>query len=63
MSQGTPEEIMNDENSLTGQYLSGRKFIPIRTEREGDRWLEVRGAKENNLKNLNVKIPVVYLLR
>ncbi|MBY0118872.1 excinuclease ABC subunit UvrA [Paenibacillus xylanexedens] len=60
MSQGTPEEIMNDENSLTGQYLSGRKFIPIRTERRsvGDRWLEVRGAKENNLKNLNVKIPV-----
>ncbi|MGQ3480952.1 excinuclease ABC subunit UvrA [Paenibacillus sp. TY11] len=60
MSQGTPQEVMEDPNSLTGQYLSGRKFIQVNTERRKptDKWLEVRGAKENNLKNLNVKIPL-----
>ncbi|AKG36523.1 excinuclease ABC subunit UvrA [Paenibacillus durus] len=60
MAQGTPQEIMNDPNSLTGEYLSGRKFIPVTSDRrESDgRWLEIRGAKENNLKNVNVKIPL-----
>ncbi|WP_160032777.1 excinuclease ABC subunit UvrA [Paenibacillus sp. An7] len=60
MSQGTPQEIMEDPNSLTGSYLSGRKFIPVPAERrQGDnRFLEIRGAKENNLKNINVKIPL-----
>lgn len=60
ISEGTPEEIMNDENSLTGQYLSGRKFIqvPLKRRRTDGRWLEIRGAKENNLKGLNVKIPI-----
>lgn len=60
IAEGTPQEIMNDPNSLTGQYLSGRKFIPVGTERRkpDGRWLEVKGAKENNLKNINVKIPV-----
>ncbi|UMR35358.1 excinuclease ABC subunit UvrA [Paenibacillus polymyxa] len=60
MSQGTPLEVMEDPNSLTGQYLSGRKFIPVNTERRkpADKWLEIRGAKENNLKNVNVKIPL-----
>ncbi|NGM82371.1 excinuclease ABC subunit UvrA [Paenibacillus sp. 7124] len=60
IAQGTPEEIMNDPNSLTGEYLSGRKFIPVTSKRrETDgRWLEIRGAKENNLKNVNVKIPL-----
>ncbi|MET3852820.1 excinuclease ABC subunit UvrA [Paenibacillus sp. OAE614] len=60
IAQGTPEEIMKDPNSLTGQYLSGRKFIPVNTERRkpDNRWLEIRGAKENNLKNINAKIPV-----
>lgn len=60
MSQGTPQEVMNDPNSLTGSYLSGRKFIPVPAERRktDDRWLEIRGAKENNLKNVNVKIPL-----
>ncbi|MEC0370739.1 excinuclease ABC subunit UvrA [Paenibacillus chibensis] len=60
IAQGTPKQIMEDPNSLTGQYLSGRKFIPVNTTRRkpDERWLEVRGAKENNLKNLNVKIPV-----
>ncbi|WP_042350757.1 excinuclease ABC subunit UvrA [Bacillus massiliigorillae] len=60
ISQGTPQEVMNDSNSLTGQYLSGKKFIPLPLERrQGDgRYLEIKGAKENNLKNVNVKIPL-----
>ncbi|MDQ0192110.1 excinuclease ABC subunit UvrA [Paenibacillus wynnii] len=60
IAQGTPEQIMNDPNSLTGEYLSGRKFIPVTSKRRStdDRWLEIRGAKENNLKNVNVKIPM-----
>lgn len=60
ISQGTPQEVMDDPNSLTGSYLSGRKFIPVPAERRktDDRWLEIRGAKENNLKNINVKIPL-----
>ncbi|WP_456277693.1 excinuclease ABC subunit UvrA [Bacillus sp. AK128] len=60
ISQGTPQEVMNDPNSLTGQYLSGRKFIPIPTERRkpDGRYLEIIGAKENNLKNVKVKFPL-----
>ncbi|AWB46192.1 excinuclease ABC subunit UvrA [Paenibacillus sp. CAA11] len=60
VAQGTPQEVMDDPNSLTGQYLSGRKFIPVNPDRRkaDNRWLEIRGAKENNLKNINVKIPV-----
>ncbi|OXM14938.1 excinuclease ABC subunit UvrA [Paenibacillus herberti] len=60
MAQGTPQEVMADENSLTGQYLSGRKFIAVPEQRRpvGDKWLEIRGAKENNLRNVNVKIPI-----
>ncbi|MDQ6422475.1 excinuclease ABC subunit UvrA [Paenibacillus sp. LHD-117] len=60
ISQGTPQEVMSDENSLTGQYLSGRKFIEVPLERRAtsDKWMEIRGAKENNLRNVNVKIPL-----
>lgn len=60
IAQGTPKEIMEDENSLTGQYLSGRKFIPVNSKRRktDNRWLDIRGAKENNLKNINVKVPI-----
>ncbi|MCR8844837.1 excinuclease ABC subunit UvrA [Paenibacillus sp. SC116] len=60
VSQGTPQEVMQDEQSLTGAYLSGRKFIPVPLQRRktDDRWLEIRGAKENNLRNVNVKIPL-----
>ncbi|MGO4888837.1 excinuclease ABC subunit UvrA [Anaerobacillus sp. MEB173] len=59
-AQGTPQEIMKDDNSLTGQYLSGKKFIPLPTERrkKTDRFLEIKGAKENNLKNISAKIPL-----
>ena len=57
---GTPEEIKRDEKSITGQYLSGRKFIPIPAKRrEGNgRTLRVTGAAENNLKNIDVDIPL-----
>lgn len=60
VAQGTPKEIMADANSLTGQYLSGEKFIPVPLKRRepNGKWLEIRGAKENNLKNVNVKIPL-----
>lgn len=60
ISSGTPEEVMNDENSLTGEYLSGKKFIPLPIERRkpDKRFIEVIGASENNLKNVSAKIPV-----
>ncbi|MED1468654.1 excinuclease ABC subunit UvrA [Bacillus salipaludis] len=60
VSAGTPEEVMADPNSLTGQYLSGKKFIPLPLERRKSdgRFLEIKGASENNLKNVNVKIPL-----
>ncbi len=60
VSAGTPDEVMADPNSLTGQYLAGKKFIPLPVERrKGDgRYIEIKGAKENNLKNVSVKIPL-----
>ena len=60
ISAGTPEEVMDDPNSLTGQYLSGKKFIPLPIERRkpDGRFIEIKGAEENNLKNVNVKIPL-----
>ncbi|QRG67267.1 excinuclease ABC subunit UvrA [Brevibacillus choshinensis] len=60
IAAGTPEEVMKDPNSLTGAYLSGRKFIPVPMERRkpSDKWVKIEGAKENNLKGVNVKIPL-----
>lgn len=60
IAQGTPQEVMEDEQSLTGQYLSGKKFIevPLQRRQTDERWLEVVGAKENNLRNINGKIPL-----
>ncbi|WP_207368295.1 excinuclease ABC subunit UvrA [Heyndrickxia coagulans] len=60
VAAGTPREVMKNPDSLTGQYLSGKKFIPLPPERrKGDgRFVEIRGAKENNLKNINVKFPL-----
>ena len=57
---GTPQDIMNCEKSITGQYLSGRKKIPVPQERRkgNGKFLEVNGAAENNLNNINVKIPL-----
>ncbi|MEF3305423.1 excinuclease ABC subunit UvrA [Paenibacillus sp. GYB003] len=63
VAQGTPQEVMQDSNSLTGQYLSGKKFIPVPSPRRkpNGKWLEVKGAKENNLRNVSVKIPLGVL--
>ncbi|WNQ11629.1 excinuclease ABC subunit UvrA [Paenibacillus aurantius] len=60
VAKGTPKEIMEDPNSLTGQYLSGRKIIPVPLQRRktNGKWLEVKGAKENNLRNTSVKVPL-----
>jgi len=60
IAKGTPAEIMADDNSITGRYLSGKDFIEVPLERRAlsDRWLEVVGAKENNLRNITVKIPL-----
>jgi excinuclease ABC subunit A len=61
VSQGTPEQVTNDPNSITGQYLKGSKFIPIpkttRTAKK-DRVLTLTGARVNNLKNVNITIPL-----
>ncbi len=60
VSAGTPREVMADPNSLTGQYLSGKKKIEVpQSRRQGNgKWLTVRGAAENNLKNIDVSVPL-----
>ena len=60
IAAGTPEEVMACENSITGQYLSGKRCIPVPIKRrEGNgKKLTVFGAKENNLKNIDVEIPL-----
>ena len=58
---GMPAEIMKDQNSITGQYLSGKKTIPTPKKRrtpKKDQALIIKGARENNLKNINVKFPL-----
>ncbi len=57
---GTCEEIAANEASITGQYLSGRRSIPVPAQRRrgNGNWLEVLGAAENNLQNVNVKFPL-----
>ena len=57
---GTPKEVMENENSLTGKYLSGKLKIDVpETRRKGNgKYIEIKGAKENNLKDINVKFPL-----
>jgi len=57
--QGTIDEILLDENSITGQYLSGRKRIEVPESRREHKkgYIEIKGATQNNLKNIDVKIP------
>ncbi len=60
VAAGTVDEVMQVKDSITGQYLSGRKFIALPDERRkpGKNCIEIRGAKENNLQNINVKFPI-----
>ncbi|MCR5540558.1 MAG: excinuclease ABC subunit UvrA [Ruminococcus sp.] len=60
VAQGTVEDIKACERSITGQYLSGRRKIPVPTERRkgNGKFLTVKGARQNNLKNIDVKIPL-----
>lgn len=59
VAQGTPQELARDGHSLTGQYLSGRLKVAMSRRRKGSgRFLEIKGAREHNLKNLTVEIPV-----
>ena len=60
VAAGTPEEVMKNEKSLTGMYLTGKKCIDTpKTRRKGNKkFLKIRGAKENNLKNIDIDIPL-----
>ncbi|TWT24309.1 excinuclease ABC subunit UvrA [Planomicrobium sp. CPCC 101110] len=60
IASGTPEKVMKNKKSLTGQYLSGKKFIPLPAERRKSdgRQITIHGANENNLKNVSVDIPL-----
>ena len=60
VAAGTPEEVMNTPGSVTGDYLSGRKKIPVPTQRRSGNghWLKVFGAAENNLRHVDVAIPL-----
>lgn len=60
VAAGTPQQVMRAERSVTGQYLSGKKTIPVPECRRplSDRWLTVRGCAENNLRGLNVSFPI-----
>lgn len=60
VASGPPEKVMKNKKSLTGQYLSGKKFIPLPTERRQSdgRTIDIIGAAENNLKNIDVSFPI-----
>ncbi len=61
IAAGTPDEVMANPDSITAQYLSGVRKIPLPATRRGGhkgKWLEVIGARENNLQNINVRFPL-----
>ena len=60
VAQGTPKQVMKNKQSITGQYLSGKKFIPLPKERRArdGRKITIKGAHENNLKHVDVDIPL-----
>src|SRR5690625_1733294 len=60
VASGTPSQVMKNKQSLTGKYLSGKSFVPLPLERRAhdDRYIEVVGATENNLKNISAKFPI-----
>ncbi len=60
VAEGSPEMVMKTKGSLTGQYLSGEKFIPIPLKREkpNGKYIEIKGARQHNLQNVDVKIPL-----
>ncbi len=63
-AQGTPDEIKNNPNSITGKYLSGKLRIEVpasRTAPEDGKWLSISGARGNNLKNVELKLPIGLL--
>src|SRR5699024_4212163 len=63
VASGTPKDVMKVKESLTGRYLSGKEFIPLPVERRksDQRFIEIIGAAENNLKNISVKFPLGLL--
>ena len=63
VATGTPEQIMENEKSITGQYLSGKKQIeiPKKRKQQDGRFIEIKGANEHNLKNIDVKFPIGLL--
>ena len=59
VAQGTAEDLIKNKNSITGQYLSGKMIIPVPDKRrKPNGWMTIKGAKENNLKDIDVKIPL-----
>lgn len=59
VAQGTPQDVINNQKSLTADYLSGRKFVPVpEKRRKGKKWIEIKGATGNNLQDVSTKIPL-----
>lgn len=63
VASGPPKDVMQDKHSLTGQYLAGKRFIPLPAKRRkpDNRYIEIKGAAENNLKHVDVKFPIGLL--